>query len=140
MSHRHYPKKRSNKPHGRSRQSPKDSKSKRSPKSKDKDRLQRRIEKALEPTPAIPDAEYTTLGKAPLSTEEIQEFFMTDKPLQAHVNALHYNRDRYVRQLRLFMNHKVMLVVSTPTKAKVIAALSIRNEKELLNWLLSFPR
>ncbi len=75
-----------------------------------------------------------------MSTSEVQQLLMSDLPLQRHVDALHWCRDRYLRQLRLFVANKVILAVSTSTKAKVIAALSIRQEKDTLHWLLTFPR
>ena len=71
---------------------------------------------------------------------EIQGLFLSENKTLEHMHALMNARDLYLRQLKLVIKCKVMLTVSTSTKARILAAIMIRNENEVAEWLLTYPQ
>ena len=77
---------------------------------------------------------------AHLKIEELQSLFLGENKINDHINALHNNREKYLEQLRLFIKYGVITKVSTSTKAKILCALMIRNERSTVEWLMSHQR
>ena len=77
---------------------------------------------------------------AHLNIEQLQTLFLGENKINDHINALHNNREKYMEQLRLFIKYGVISKVSTSTKAKILCALLIRNERSTVEWLMSHQR
>merc|ERR1712228_1158620 len=77
---------------------------------------------------------------AHLNTQQIQNLFLSDSKINDHVQAINSEKDKYLMQLRLFIKYGVIQKVSTSTKAKILCALLIKNEKKSVEWLMTHGR
>eukprot|EP00485_Elphidium_margaritaceum_P010995 CAMPEP_0202698592 /NCGR_PEP_ID=MMETSP1385-20130828/11867_1 /ASSEMBLY_ACC=CAM_ASM_000861 /TAXON_ID=933848 /ORGANISM="Elphidium margaritaceum" /LENGTH=839 /DNA_ID=CAMNT_0049355345 /DNA_START=73 /DNA_END=2592 /DNA_ORIENTATION=+ len=75
-----------------------------------------------------------------LHIEDIQSLFLGESKILHHIRALRGNKDKYIQQLKLFMQFGVITKVSTSTKAKIMCALLIQNQRDTVEWLLSHQR